>query len=113
MVYIAAPPHVATRALGDRSVRFIIAVVAAAKVGRSGDLDDAPAAIADIAECGGSSRAEADVQERNERDHGRSSYGGLWRIGVLVARHRFRGAEAAEGCGASARWWCSIVSDLS
>ena len=52
---IAEPPHVATRALDESSVRVSIAVVAAAKVGHSGDLCDAPAGIANIVGCGGSS----------------------------------------------------------
>ena len=113
MAGIAAPPHVATRALDESAVRVSITVVAAAEVGRSRDLDDAPAAIADLAGCGGISRAEADAQERNERDHGHSGCGGLWHIGASSVRHRVRGAAAAAGCGASARRRRGIVSELS
>ena len=49
------------------------------------------------------------MQEHNERDRGRSSYGRLWRIGVLAARHRVQGAAASAVYGALARRRCSIV----
>ena len=128
---IAAPPHVATRALDESAFWVSIAVVAAAKVGCSGDLDDAPTYIADLSGCGGSSQLEAYVQERNERDHRHIEYGGLWQIGMPEARHRVQGTVAAAGCdalserhyvqgaaaaagsGASMRWWHSIVSELT
>ena len=87
---IAAPPHVATRALDESAAWVSIAVVSAAEVGGSGDLDDTPAAIAYLDGCGGSSQAEADVQERNERDRERSGCGGLWRIDTSAARHSVR-----------------------
>ena len=52
---IAAPPYVATSALDKSDVRVSIAVVAAAEVGHSRDLDGAPTAIADLSGCSGSS----------------------------------------------------------
>ena len=66
---IDAPPHVATSALDKIAVRVSITVVAATKLEYSEDLNDAPVAIAYLVGCGGSSRAEADVQEQNKRDH--------------------------------------------
>ena len=77
-------------------------MVAAYEMGRIRDLDNAPGAIADIAGCGGTSQLEADIQERNERNHGRSVYSGLWRIGTSEARNHAQGAAAATGCGVSA-----------
>ena len=44
------------------AVRVSIAVVAAIKLEYSKDLNDAPVAISYLVGCGGSSRAEADVQ---------------------------------------------------
>ena len=90
MADIAAPSHVATRELDEGAFQVSIVVVSAAGVGRSGDLNNAPAAIADIYGCGGSSRAEVDVQECNERDHWSSGCGGLWHNGASAARHRVR-----------------------
>ena len=109
---IAEPPHVATRALDESSVWVSITLVADYGVGRSRDLDDAPASIADIAGCDVSSRSEADTKESNKRNHGRSSYGGMWRIGASAVRHRVWGAVAAAGCGASARQRRGIVSKV-
>ena len=62
MADISAPPHVATRTLDESAVQVSIAVVSTTKVRRSRDLNDAPAAMVDLAECGDSSQAEADVQ---------------------------------------------------
>ena len=80
-----ATPHVATRALDESSVRVSIAVVAATKFEYIEDLDDAPAAIADLVGCGGSSRSEADVQEQNKRDHGCSDIDGNYPFSVTLA----------------------------
>ena len=82
---ITEPPHVATRALDESAVQVRIAVVAATKLEYSEDLDDAPAAIADLVGCGGSSQAEADVQERNKRDHGCSDIDGNYPFSVTTA----------------------------
>ena len=49
------------------------------------DLDDAPAAIADLVGCGGSSRAEADVQKQNKRDHGCSDIDGNYPFSITIA----------------------------
>ena len=84
MVDIAAPPHVATRSLNDIAVQFSIAVVVATKVGHSKYLDDTHVAIADLARCGGISRSEADVQERNNLDHEHGGCNGLCPIGWLA-----------------------------
>ena len=88
VAYIDVPPDVATHTLNESAVRVSMVVVVTSEVGCSGDLRDAPAYIADLDGCGGSSQAEADVQKCNERDHGSSSCGKLWRIGALAARHR-------------------------
>ena len=53
VVDISAPPHVTTRALDESSVQVSITVVAAVRVRRSGDLDDATTDIVDLAGCGG------------------------------------------------------------
>ena len=53
VVDISAPLHVTTRALDESSVQVSIAVVAAVRVRRSGELDDATTDIADIVGCGG------------------------------------------------------------
>ena len=50
---IAAPPHIVTRALDEFAVQVSIALVEAAEVGCSRDLNNAPAAISDIAGCSG------------------------------------------------------------
>ena len=95
MTDIVASPHVSIRALDESAFRVSITVVAAAKVRCRGYLNDAPAAIADLAGCGGSSQAEADMQEFNKCDNGRSVCGRLWRVGALVAWHCVQGEAAA------------------
>ena len=82
---ITATQHISTRALDESAVRVSIAVVAATKLEYSEDLDNAPAAIADLVGCGGSSRAEADVQEQKKRDHGCSDIDGNYPFSVTLA----------------------------
>ena len=107
---IAVPHHVATRALNESTVQFSITLVAAAKVGRSKYLNNAHAAISDLAGCSGRSKARQMCRNTTST------------ITVAVAAAG-SGASARRQCGIvfEAKWirrdvahrWCGIVSESS